>query len=65
MLLIPSDRISDAELSVLRSFWMWDPVKEKWGYVRDWEEHKRLALQKLDKYLGFSAIAPPRRRLIQ
>jgi hypothetical protein len=18
---------------------MWDPVKEKWDYIRDWEEH--------------------------
>jgi hypothetical protein len=51
LLLIPSDKISDAELAILRSFWMWDPVKEKWVYIHDWEEHKRDSMQKFEEYL--------------
>ena len=41
LLLIASDVPTDAELTEIKSFWMWDPVKEKWDYIRDWEEHKR------------------------
>jgi len=40
LLLIVCDMLSDAELTELRSFWMWDPLKEKWDFIRDWEEHK-------------------------
>jgi len=50
-LLIPADKISDAELTVLRSFWMWDPVKEKWVYIHDWEAHKKDSMQKLEEHL--------------
>jgi len=42
--------LSDAELSELRSFWMWEPLKERWDYIRDWEEHKREALRKFEEY---------------
>ena len=49
-LLIASDMLSDAELSELRSFWMWEPLKERWDYIRDWEEHKREALRKFEEY---------------
>jgi len=24
---------------------MWEPVKERWDYIRDWEEHKRQAIE--------------------
>jgi hypothetical protein len=48
-LLIGSDPYSDAELTALRNFWMWDPIKEKWIYVRDWEEHKREAMRRLEQ----------------
>jgi hypothetical protein len=46
LLLIPSDNISDKELSVLGSFWIWDPAKQKWVFIRNWEEHKREAMEK-------------------
>ena len=49
-LLIASDMLSDAELAELRSFWMWEPLKQRWDYIRDWEEHKREALRKFEEY---------------
>ena len=42
--------LSDNELTELRSFWMWDSLKERWDYIRDWEEHKREAMQRLQEY---------------
>lgn len=42
--------LSDAELTELRSFWMWEPLKEGWSYIRDWEEHKREAMQRFEEY---------------
>jgi hypothetical protein len=50
LLLIASDIFSDAELTELRVFWMWEPLKERWDYIRDWEEHKRAALKKFEEY---------------
>ena len=50
LLLIASDMLSDTELTVLRSFWMWESLKERWDYIRDWEEHKREAMQRLQEY---------------
>jgi hypothetical protein len=50
LLLIASDMLSDTELTELRSFWMWDSLKERWDYIRDWEEHKREAMQRLQEY---------------
>jgi hypothetical protein len=50
LLLIASDMLSDSELTELRSFWMWEPLKERWEYIRDWEDHKREALQKFEEY---------------
>ena len=44
-LLIGSDNPTDAELTELKSFWMWEPVKERWDYVRDWEKYKREAIE--------------------
>jgi len=29
---------------------MWEPLKERWDYIRDWEEHKREALRKFEEY---------------
>jgi hypothetical protein len=29
---------------------MWEPFKERWDYIRDWEELKREAVRKLDVY---------------
>jgi len=37
---------TDAELTELKSFWMWEPFQDKWDYIRDWEEHKREAMRK-------------------
>jgi hypothetical protein len=42
--------LSDAELTELRSFWMWEPLKEKWDFIRDWEEHKVEAMKKFEEY---------------
>jgi len=49
---VAADRVgctTDAELTEIKSFWMWDPVKEKWDYIRDWEEHKREAMRKFEQ----------------
>lgn len=46
LLLIASDMLSDTELTEVRSFWMWEPLKERWDYIPDWEEHKREAMQR-------------------
>jgi hypothetical protein len=40
--------LSDAELTQLRSFWMWDPRKEKWDFIRDWEENKIETMRKFE-----------------
>lgn len=45
-----SDMLSDAEFTALKSFWIWAALKERWEYVRDWEEHKRKAMEKFEKY---------------
>lgn len=45
-LLIASDNPTDGELTELTTFWMWEPVEEKWDYIRNWEEHKRKAIEK-------------------
>ncbi len=42
--------LSDDELTELRSFWMWESLKERRDYIRDWEEHKREAMQRLQEY---------------
>lgn len=65
MLLIPSDKIFDSELAVLSSFWMWDPAKDKWVYIRDWEEHKREAMLRLEEYIMANSTCQARRKLIQ
>ena len=38
------------ELTKLGGFWMWEPLRETWDYIRDWEEHKREALRKFEEY---------------
>jgi hypothetical protein len=45
----------DSDLASLKSFWMWEPFKEKWKYVRDWEAHKREAMQKFEEYVNGKA----------
>lgn len=57
LLLIASDVPTDAELTALKRFWMWDPDKEKWNFIADWEEHKREALGKLEKYATGKGIS--------
>ena len=57
LLLIMSDVPTDAELSALKSFWMWNPEKERWDYIRDWEEHKRDAMRKFEEYTKAKGIA--------
>jgi hypothetical protein len=43
---------------------MWEPVKEKWIYVRDWVEHKREAMEKFEQYSqGHTAARETRRPL--
>jgi hypothetical protein len=49
LLLIASDCPSDVELTEIRSFWMWEPAKEKWDYIRDWQEHKREAMRRFEQ----------------
>lgn len=34
----------------MKSFWMWEPVKEKWDYIPDWEEHKREAMRRFEQH---------------
>lgn len=29
---------------------MWEPLKEEWSYIRDWEEHKGEAMQRFEEY---------------
>lgn len=50
MLLIASDNPTDAELTALKSFWMWEPEKEKWDYIPDWEEHKREVMRRFEQH---------------
>ena len=50
LLLIASDMLSDSEFTALRSFWIWGARKQKWEFVRDWEEHKREAARKFEEY---------------
>ena len=49
LLLMASDTPTDAELTEIKSFWMWEPGRERWQYIRDWEEHKREAMRKFDQ----------------
>jgi hypothetical protein len=49
LLLLASDTPSDAELTEIKGFWMWEPGRERWRYIRDWEEHKREAMQKFEQ----------------
>jgi hypothetical protein len=30
---------------------MWEPFKEKWESIRDWNDHKREAMQKFAEYV--------------
>ena len=50
LLLIASDMLSDAELTPLKSFWIWEPLRERWEYIRDWENHKREGVQKFAEF---------------
>ena len=69
LLLIASDNPTDAELTELKSFWMWEPVKERWEYIRDWEEHKREAIEQHAQLYSASLLKaeeklrPPTRRI--
>jgi hypothetical protein len=49
LLLIASDSPADAELTEIKSFWLWEPGRERWQYIRDWEEHKREAMRKFEQ----------------
>jgi len=55
--LIASDMLSDAELTALKSFWMWEPFKAKWDYIRDWEDHKIEAMREFEHYAKAKGIA--------
>lgn len=70
--LIASDNPTDAELTELKSFWMWEPGKERWEYIRDWEEHKREAMRKFEQHAQLYRVGlfkaeeklrPPTRRI--
>jgi hypothetical protein len=43
--------LSDAELTEPWSFWMWDPLKEEWDFIRDWEESKFEPMRKFEEYV--------------
>ncbi len=43
--------LSDAELTELRSFWIWEPLKGRWDFIRDWEEHKVGVMRKFEEYV--------------
>jgi len=49
LLLIASDSPTDAELTEIKSFWMWEPGSERWQYISDWEKHKREAMRKFEQ----------------
>jgi hypothetical protein len=51
LLLVPSDKIPDTELGALGSFWIWNTANQKWCFIRNWEEHKREAMEKFDEYM--------------
>ena len=51
LLLIVSDLLSNAELTELRSFRMWEPLKEKWDFIPNWEEHMVKAMRKFGEYV--------------
>jgi hypothetical protein len=56
LLLIGSDAFSDAEFRALGSFWMWEPLKERWVFIRDWEEHKQEAGRRFEEYFKSSRL---------
>lgn len=66
LLLIASDTPTDVELTQIKSFWMWEPRRERWEYIRDWEERTvcrhasdlRLALKSSTRSRGLSGLAP-------
>jgi len=29
---------------------MWQPLKEKWDFIRDWEKHRFEAMRKFEEY---------------
>jgi hypothetical protein len=35
---------------------MWDPLKEKWMFVRDWEEHKQEVGRKFEEYANSRGV---------
>jgi hypothetical protein len=49
LLLIASDTPTDATLTEIKSLGMWEPGRERWQYIRDWEEHKRDAKRKFEQ----------------
>jgi hypothetical protein len=51
LLLIASDMLSDSDFTALKSFWMWEPLKERWEYIREGDDHKREAMQKFEEYV--------------
>jgi hypothetical protein len=54
-LLIASDHPTDAELTELKSFWMWQPIQEKWGATFTYEFDAHLNCQ---RKLEMSAFLP-------
>ena len=44
LLLIASDNPTDTELTKLKSFWMWQPIQEKWGATSTYEFDAHLNL---------------------
>jgi hypothetical protein len=56
--------LSDAELTELRSFWIWEPLKEKWDFIRDWEEHKVEAMRSSRSTLSGGAAACVKKRRV-
>ena len=72
LLLIASDVPTDAELTEIKSFWMWELGKERWEYIRYWEEHTREAMRKFEQHSQLYRVGlfkaegklrPPTRRI--
>ena len=54
--MIGSDAFCDAEFTALGSFWMWEPLNERWIFVRAREKHKQEGERKLEEYFESSRL---------
>lgn len=57
LLLIASDKFSDFDEAGLKNFWMWDVLKRKWMFIRDWQQNLRDAVNALPRPSSARTIA--------